>query len=66
MKRTAHTTDSKLEKPARTLRHANEQGEAADNRHTADAQNEIDNPAQAKGRPAAGGGKSNAGRDGGA
>ena len=59
-------TDPKLEKSARTLRHANKKGEAEDNRHTADAQNAIDNPGEAKGRPDTGGGKSNAGRDGGA
>lgn len=55
----------KLEKSAQTLRHANKQGEDADHRKAADAQNEINRPENAKGRPATGE-QSNAGNDGGA
>ena len=56
---------SKLEKSAQTLRHANKKGDAADHRHAADAQNEVNRPENAKGRPATGK-QSNAGNDGGA
>jgi hypothetical protein len=56
---------SKLEKSARKLREANQSGKNASHRQSADAQNELDNPEQAKGRPKTGD-QSNAGRDGGA
>jgi len=58
--------ESGAEKSARKLRKANEAGEDADHRHSADAQNELNSPGYAKGRPATGGGQSNAGNDGGA
>lgn len=57
--------ESKLEKPARALRRANKAGEDADHHRSADAQQNINRPENAKGRPAPDG-PSNAGNDGGA
>ena len=56
---------SKLEKSAQTLRQVNKEGENADHSKAADAQNDVDRPENAKGRPATGR-QSNAGNDGGA
>lgn len=65
MNRPSSPSDSSLENSAGKLRQANRSGAKSDHRHSADAQNELDNPDQAKGRPDTGG-QSNAGRDGGA
>ncbi len=66
MTRSSPHSDSKQEQSARTMRHANKAGDDADHRHSVDAQHELDQPENAKGRPAPHGRQSNAGNDGGA
>jgi hypothetical protein len=56
---------TQLEKSAQTLRHANKKGKDADHDKSAKAQNDLNRPENAKGRPDTGR-QSNAGNDGGA
>ena len=60
-----HPQDQSKERSAQKMRRANQSNDPKDQRHAVDAENRLDRPEEAKGRPPASG-QSNAGRDGGA
>jgi hypothetical protein len=65
MNPSSHKPKPKLEKSAQTLLDDNKERGNVDHRRTANAQNDVDSPQNAKGRPDTGA-PSNAGNDGGA